>query len=320
MAHHRPAPLALACGGFGAALARRRQPRRVRQGGLPAPARDPAHPAVDARQGQCHRGNSPVDDQHQAASRPPAAPRLHHLPHPVHTGLVPARASRLGRPAPRGTKGQRPHPPTPGHWHQAHHRDPFQADTAPDVCLRGAHRIPVTTCRLDLPARPALHRIVRPKNARRSRGDQRRDQPPEQHPTPRAGRPRRSVQDPMIVREAALCRQPHHPYGRRHRACTRGEHGPQESELSMGPDPVRQQWCKTGQDPYDGFGQGRQAMSSFDRMHFGRDHLSSGTSRPSAYSKWPKSSDTDVKIPVVKVFSLLRGSAGSRDSPDVPGV
>jgi hypothetical protein len=71
--------------------------------------------------------------------------------------------------------------------------------------------VPVTTFRLDLPARPALHRIVRPKHDRRSRGDQLRDQHPSQHPTPMAGRPSRSVQDPMIVREAALCRQPHHP-------------------------------------------------------------------------------------------------------------
>jgi hypothetical protein len=36
-------------------------------------------------------------------------------------------------------------------------------------------------------------------------------------------------------------------------------------------------------------------MSSFDSMNFGRDHLSSGTSRPFAYSKWPKSSHIDAR-------------------------
>jgi hypothetical protein len=33
-------------------------------------------------------------------------------------------------------------------------------------------------------------------------------------------------------------------------------------------------------------------MSSFDRMNFERDHLSSGTSCLPAYSKWPKWSHT----------------------------
>ena len=180
----------------------------------------------------------------------------------------------LGRPAQRGETGHRPYSSTPGPWHQEHHRDPFQTETAKDVFLRGAHRLPVPAFGLDLATRPARHRIVRPKTDRRSRGDPLRDPHPYQHPTPMAGRPRRSVQDPMIVREAALCRQPHHPSCRCHRACTRGENGPQDEELSMGPDPARKPWCKRGQAPSDGFGQGGHAMSSFDRMNCGTDHLS----------------------------------------------
>jgi RimJ/RimL family protein N-acetyltransferase len=38
-------------------------------------------------------------------------------------------------------------------------------------------------------------------------------------------------------------------------------------------------------------------MSSFDSMNFERDHLSYGTPRLPAYSKWPKSSVSSLRIP-----------------------
>src|SRR5687767_11622901 len=57
----------------------------------------------------------------------------------------------------------------------------------------------------------------------------------------------------------------------------------------MLPDALRKEWRKRGQDQYDRFGQGwHHGMSSVDRMNFARDHLSYGTSRLPAYSKWPK--------------------------------
>jgi hypothetical protein len=78
----------------------------------------------------------------------------------------------------------------------------------------------------------------------------------------------------MIVREAALSREAHHPQGGGDGASPGREHRAQQQDLGMEPDPVRKEWRKRGQHQYDRFWQGRHGMSSSDSMTFDRDHLS----------------------------------------------
>jgi hypothetical protein len=42
----------------------------------------------------------------------------------------------------------------------------------------------------------------------------------------------------------------------------------------MAPDSMRKEWCKGGQDQYDGLWQGWHEKSSLDSMNFARAHLS----------------------------------------------
>jgi hypothetical protein len=96
------------------------------------------------------------------------------------------------------------------------------------VLLAGAHGIPIAACRPDLAATSALEGIVRSEDDRRARRQQQRDEPSQQHATPVAGRPGGPMQDPLLVREAAVQRHSHHAQGSRHRPRTRGQHRSQE--------------------------------------------------------------------------------------------
>src|SRR4051812_2907768 len=72
--------------------------------------------------------------------------------------------------------------------------------------VRGADRISVTPLRPDLPSRAPFHRVIRPEDDRGPWRHQERQQQAQQDPTPLTGRPDGSVQDPVIVRKAALRR------------------------------------------------------------------------------------------------------------------
>jgi hypothetical protein len=134
------------------------------------------HPALHTGQGQQHGGKAAIDDQHQPALWQPAAHLLHHLPDPIHAGLMPSCAALRRGPAECCQKVERPDPPAPGHRHQEHHGHPLQAKAANDVLFGGAHRIPVATLGHDLAAAAAFHGVVRPEHDRRSRRHQQRDE------------------------------------------------------------------------------------------------------------------------------------------------
>jgi hypothetical protein len=231
------APLPRALGGFKAALAWGLWLWPMLERGIPSQARDHDHPAFDTCQGQGDRCKATIEDQHQPAPRQPAAHLLHHLPHPIYTGFVPSSLGLLRGPTQRGEKGQCPHPSTPGHRHQEHHRDPFQPETADDMLVRGTDCIPVTFLRFDLPSRAPFHRVVSPEDDCCPCRHQQRDQQAQQHPAPVLGRPGGPVQNPMIVREAALRRQAHHPQGGGDCAGPGSEHRAQQQDLGMGARP-----------------------------------------------------------------------------------
>ena len=192
----------------------------------------------DPSQRQRDRRKAAINNQPQLALWQPAAHLCDHLPHPIYARLM-APLGLLCGPAQRRERGQRPDPPGPRHRHQKHHRHPLQAEAADDVLLGGAHRIARASLGGDLPSTTACERIVCPQDQWSARRHQAADEDTQKNPAPLTGRPPRPVQDPMIVREAALHGQPHHPQSGCDRAGPGGQKRAQEQDLGMAPDPGR---------------------------------------------------------------------------------
>jgi hypothetical protein len=94
---------------------------------------------------------------------------------------------------------------------QEQHHDPLQTEAVDHVLPGGAHRITITAFGGDLPATAAFHRVVGSQHHGYSWGHQAGDEQPQEDAAGLTRRPRRPVQDAMIVGEVALATQPHHP-------------------------------------------------------------------------------------------------------------
>jgi len=196
------------------------------------------------------RRKAAIDHQHQEPRGQPAARLLHHLPHPVHTGLVPPFVSLPFGLTQGRQKRQRPHPPRPGHGHQDHQRAPFEPKTLDDVLARRAYGIAVTPLGGDLAPASPLDRIVRPEHDGDPGRHQQHYNQPQQNLAGLQGRPRGPIQHPVVVGEVVLPGQAHHPQATADGPFPRRQDGSHHQHLGMQPNTVGKELRKRGQQYY----------------------------------------------------------------------
>src|SRR5262249_52298661 len=154
-----------------------------------------------------------------ARSTPMMAPDF--LPLPVLLGA-----------AQHGQERQSPDAAGPRQANQNHHREPFQTVAFNDQPVARSDRIAITTYTFDLPAAPALDRVISANDdgARPERDDQ-----AEQNFGRGQGIPPSAIEDPMVVLKMLLIAQADHAQTGRDRAVASLKQSPKQERFSMFP-------------------------------------------------------------------------------------
>ena len=132
-------------------------------------------------------------------------------------------------------KRQRPSPAGPGYSSQPHQADPAQAAGLDEMTPAGAHRVPVDSLGFDPPAPPPLQGFVYPEHQGTTPLVQVSEQKPQQGPAQLEGRPRRPVEDVMVLGKAPFMAQSHHTQRGGHGPLARGQNGADQKQLGFQP-------------------------------------------------------------------------------------
>ena len=233
---------------------------RLIQGSIHAKAHDGSHRIFQLAQPkkELNHGKTTIPDDHQLPLGQPTASLKNHLPGPLGELLVLARFALVvpfGR-CQYSQEWQSPGATRPGNRGEQHQAQPTQTTRLDKVAMARTNRIPIDSFGFDLGSPSPFDRVVEAQD-HRTADRKGLDQQSPQNPARFQARPSRTIQNTMVIREMLFHAQPRHAQCRGHRSFGGRKDCPDQQDLRMLPNPLREQ-ARKGSKDYDIFAlQGR---------------------------------------------------------------
>ncbi len=198
---------------------------------------------------QLNYGKTTVGHDDQLALGQPAAGLEHHLTSPFGELLMPASLALIVpfRRRQHREKGQCPSASSPRNRRQQHQAQPTQSTGFHKVTVTGTDRIPINPFGFDLGPPTPLNGIVQAQD-HWTAADKGVDQQTQQDVGGFQARPLRSIENAMIVLKMLLQAQARGPQSCCHGSFRRRQDRPDQQDLCMLPNSIREQSRKGSQD------------------------------------------------------------------------